>query len=513
MARKTNNILLGIGGSGARCVEAFLHLAASGIGPADVDVCVIDQDAANGNSSDALSLLSDIKKLQALLRRQGGDRLPDSAPFLRTSINSLGDDGLWSPAVKGNSRRPYAYFLVDSMKEAAGGALFDALYSKAEQNIELEEGYHGRPNIGAAILTANVLSNNTFLKALVDKMVTGAGAGQDTRIFLVGSIFGGTGAAGFPTIARLIGRHPEVARHRESVRIGGALLLPYFQFSDTGEGSDVVRARAASFLRNAEGALRYYDTLEQDGGVYDSLYVVGLDPYLTRPNLGRGGKKQSNPPMLPELLGALAAIRHFSVDEVEKGDVHISGRGSRAVFGWDDLPPPTATNASSVDAERANLRQLLGSTARMAFSFCNIYRPVLQPGLSASLKREAWYRRHLTAPGVAVESDAQTAIIALDKYLRRFLTWTAALTAASEVKGVFSMKLFEVGRYAETTNGADGIELKAKPRREDFPFLISGRRERDLHAVLNDLTYAAPLADAQGLGQFVGSLHQACRLT
>lgn len=512
MDRKTNNILLGIGGSGARCVESFLHLAACGIGPSDAHICVVDQDAANGNAAEALSLLSQLTVLQAMLKRgEGNHRLSDASSFLRTYVSALNGSGFWSPELPNNNRRPYSYFRAESM-DPASRALFDALYSDAEQSIELDEGYHGRPNIGAAVLTANVLSNDSFLESLVARIVEGAGAGQETRIFLVGSIFGGTGAAGFPTIARLISRHPEVVRKKNSIKIGGALLLPYFQFSDTQEDEKIVRAKAAAFLRNAEGALRYYDTIEREGGVYDSLYVVGLDPYLTRQNLGKGGKKQLNPPMLPELLGALAAIRHFSLATIEGGDIHISGRSGRNEFRWDDLPPPTAFDAAALPQDRAEIRRLLGAAMRFAFSYSHIYRPILTPTRVASVRKEAWYRRQIRTAGVSVESEAQPALTALNEYLQRLMRWAAEITVASEVKGAFSVRLFEVGRFAETTNGSGEVRLKDRPRRDDFQNLVVGSVERDLHSVLSELTYEAPLEGGQGLGQFIGALHHACRL-
>ena len=50
------NFVLGIGGTGARCVEAFLQLCAAGLGPESVSVGLIDQDEANGNVSRTLAL-------------------------------------------------------------------------------------------------------------------------------------------------------------------------------------------------------------------------------------------------------------------------------------------------------------------------------------------------------------------------------------------------------------------------------------------------------------------------
>lgn len=507
------NILIGIGGSGARCVEAFLHLAAAGIGPSDVSVCIIDQDAANGNSANAVSLLSQLMSLQGALKRAGGHRIPDETPFLRTSISPLNDSGYWTPELPANSRKPDSYFRADSMRPATR-ALYDALYSRDEQQgIDLEQGYHGRPNIGAAVLTASVLANDKFLRSLVDKIVSSSGAGRETRIFLVGSIFGGTGAAGFPTIARLISRHPDVARQRNAIKIGGALLLPYFHFSDTAEAESVVRAQAASFLRNTEGALRYYDMVEKEGGIYDALYVVGLNPYLTRPNLGPGGKIQVNPPMLPELLGALAAARHFLLNVVDPESVHISGRAKKEEFGWEDLPPPTATDQTSLSTARAKLRNDLGAAVRFAFSYSNVYRPALTPFGIPSIKKEAWFRRHLSTCGDAIRNETQAELSALDTYLKRFLEWTASMTLASEVRNVFSLRLFEVGRFAETVNDKGEVRLKDRPKRQEFPHLVSGGEARGLQAVMDELTYANTAHGGDGLGQFIAALYRACRLS
>ena len=54
--------------------------------------------------------------------------------------------------------------------------------------------------------------------------------GHEVRIFLVSSIFGGQGASGFPSIARLIRKILEQKGIQEGVYIGGALMLPYFKF-------------------------------------------------------------------------------------------------------------------------------------------------------------------------------------------------------------------------------------------------------------------------------------------
>ena len=49
-------------------------------------------------------------------------------------------------------------------------------------------------------------------------------------IFLSSSIFGGTGAAGFPSIARVIRRMAEQEGLSQNIQIGGCLMLPIFLF-------------------------------------------------------------------------------------------------------------------------------------------------------------------------------------------------------------------------------------------------------------------------------------------
>ena len=43
------NFLIGIGGTGAKCIEHLVHSCSSGLGPDKLWVGMVDQDEANGN--------------------------------------------------------------------------------------------------------------------------------------------------------------------------------------------------------------------------------------------------------------------------------------------------------------------------------------------------------------------------------------------------------------------------------------------------------------------------------
>jgi len=59
------NILIGVGGTGAKVVEATLYLLAAGLGPEKVIVGLVDQDNSNGNLARTLELIADLGTVRA----------------------------------------------------------------------------------------------------------------------------------------------------------------------------------------------------------------------------------------------------------------------------------------------------------------------------------------------------------------------------------------------------------------------------------------------------------------
>ena len=115
-------------------------------------------------------------------------------------------------------------------KEEAIGHLYKALYTKKERTTLLNEGFRGHPSIGAAVIAKKInLSDGNYtiegevwswLKNRVNEDVK---TGLTARIFLVGSIFGGTGAAGLPTVAKLLRHTFESFCESKKVVIGGGM--------------------------------------------------------------------------------------------------------------------------------------------------------------------------------------------------------------------------------------------------------------------------------------------------
>ena len=63
-------------------------------------------------------------------------------------------------------------------------------------DVEMDIGFVGNPNIGSVVL--NQFKDSEEFKEVASNF------NADDRIFIISSIFGGTGAAGFPTILKNI---------------------------------------------------------------------------------------------------------------------------------------------------------------------------------------------------------------------------------------------------------------------------------------------------------------------
>src|ERR1019366_5184000 len=161
------NFIIGIGGTGARCVESVLHLCAAGLGPDDLWVGFIDQDSSNGNLQDATDVLRLLGTLRNQLTEDVENRTPD-LPLLKTELwagtataSQMTDNTpfRWRPAPHDDDTF-HSLFTYDAPDPEAQ-ALMQALYYRgpetlapelSEHRMPLKKGFHGRPGLGAAVL-------------------------------------------------------------------------------------------------------------------------------------------------------------------------------------------------------------------------------------------------------------------------------------------------------------------------------------------------------------------------
>ncbi len=306
--------LFAIGGSGARVVRSLVHLLAAGVRIPNCEAVVpvlIDPDTQNGDVVRTVELL----KLYERLHRQLSDakrERPDgffAQPLLTLASLSSADaatSGLRDTFVYdfGGINKSFGEFLHRSSLSPDSGGLVDLLFSKASLDANLDLGFRGSPNVGSVVL--NGLMESKEMRFLAQNLRA------DDRVFFVSSIFGGTGAAGFPLLVKNM-RHegPPLANPdvRKRMKAGALVLLPYFVLdqpsaAEIAQGANFIDSR--SFVTKTKTALSYY--AQHLKGV-DATYYLGDEPGQPLAN-NPGKDAQRNAAHLIELVGALAPV-HF----------------------------------------------------------------------------------------------------------------------------------------------------------------------------------------------------------
>src|SRR5699024_1963621 len=89
-------------------------------------------------------------------------------------------------------------------KNQSNEEALNLVYPKKWQEENLGNGFQGRPFLGTAVFRA--IENTTSYKnnTLYTKIRNVLAGGETVKIFLIASIFGGTGATFFPNIAKSI---------------------------------------------------------------------------------------------------------------------------------------------------------------------------------------------------------------------------------------------------------------------------------------------------------------------
>jgi len=326
--------IIAIGGTGARLVEAIIHLAAAGVfifedptlRQEDLHIFFIDPDSRNGNAIARTETLDCYQECHRTVRdvSDGSDQKP--LLWMQTSVK---DFASWSPRQRGRTLGDI--FSRPDLRPSTR-SLLDVLYTTREQDMDLREGFRGRPAVGSGVM-GRLIQDERRWQDLVRNVQ------EEDKVFLCGSIFGGTGASGFPTLGRLLARDLRKRRNLRNVKLGGLLMLPYFSFEPPTEDGEI-NTHPDDFILRTHAALRYYETHALG---LDILYLLGGTPSSTRVQ-GRhnsGGKDQRNPPHFLELYGALALRNFVSTEPRGRSDslevAHIS-RQSEDSLSWRDIP-------------------------------------------------------------------------------------------------------------------------------------------------------------------------------
>lgn len=538
----TVNILIGIGGTGAKIVESALYLLSSGVGPqSGVTIGIVDQDNANGNvvrTENLLTLLQAVRSDFSSPRKNLIDwKKPDEGGgtgLFSIPLRPLFATGAhWRPAP--DNKPNLRHILQHQDMPEAEKILFDMMFrgeaageADKEQTMDLAEGYRGRAHVGAAALVSAINHDQPEFMAALLELLQKSSTGQDVRIFMAGSLFGGTGAAGFPTIARMLhklrtpgpGSAAKDAKVKaDKIHIGGALMLPYFSFAPPPEAEANVIA-SAQLLPQARVAVEFYQNLQAQEQVFDRLYVSGWDKMFDMGYHQPGRAEQRNPALIPELVAALAAMDFFTLasDDVKADRPMVAARRDDRMFGWDDLPANEALKKSLYEKLGGALRFALWWRYRVEPDVSD--RGKVKRGFLDSLGAATWLEK-LIGKDIDWENDTPQARINLRDYCELILKWAASSRLFSE-NVIHDFALWNGDRLlgeANRDNPTDPVELleqRIEPdSKEDLSMLLHAldpiTPPVTSEVVFGDLNEPIATGDSRGLGRMVAAVHRATR--
>lgn len=302
-----------IGGTGARVMRSLVMLLASGVkvNMERIVPIVIDVDSKNEDTARAIKALDLYKLIRS--RVYASKNVPSEGFFL-SEMAPLGQEAVEGSNVSqiktafqlefGNISRTFYNHLEVARMNDNNQNLLRLLFDDSpeedrntELNLNLTVGFKGNPNIGSIIF--NDLVNTEEYKYFARAFT------PNDKIFIVSSIFGGTGSSGFPQLVKNLRRNTNNLNDAlKTAKIGATVVMPYFTVEDS--TSSAVDAR--NFMSKTKAALSYYEKELKGTDKLDAMYYLYDEPGNPYAN-NEGGTAQKNDAHLVELLAAKAIVK------------------------------------------------------------------------------------------------------------------------------------------------------------------------------------------------------------
>lgn len=296
-------VMLSLGGSGERVMNSVVMLLAAGMrlqdpNHADMSLLPVFLDT----DTDSYALTHAREKIQEYQRLQ---EMFSEITWSNSTLFCTKIEDAAEITIDGKTMGSLSALIEETNFDEDKKAELSMLYSPDALEVGLGMGFIGMPNLGAVAL--NYLLCAPGFKQILDGLQDG------DRIFFVNSIFGGTGAAGFPLILNKLQDLDVVKKDNNQIAIGSLTLLPYFDFTtEEPEGPKDLKGftvNSDQFDSKSFAAFMYYDTNLDKNRISSQYFIGNTDKSLYRKCLG--GEKQSNSASLLELAAA-TSLFHFA---------------------------------------------------------------------------------------------------------------------------------------------------------------------------------------------------------
>ena len=314
-----NYYIIAAGGTGAMCVRSFIYLAAAGCAK-DFDtyhILLVDKDTKSDAVTACENLLEDYNVMYDQLRN-------DKFTFPKITLHKWSFTGAIMDEYEsktGKLAQDLSTLTLDKLlnpnHDPNTALLLNTMYTTAELNTDLKNGFYGHPNIGAPVfdyIRDRFLDpkGNPFMNSLRGELSKGK-----TYVYLFGSLFGGTGATVIPNVVlalRSIKGTGGTAIGRNNLILGGSMVMPYFKLPqmkpDCLDKLAQLVPEDTKFADQTREALDYYDSSQLLQEMMNLTLVGSSELDVTSEIFARGGEQHQHFHMVL-MLAAVAANRFF----------------------------------------------------------------------------------------------------------------------------------------------------------------------------------------------------------
>lgn len=258
-----------IGGTGLRVMKSITMLMASGMSTNGYTIVpvIIDPHLGldeRGKLNNLLDSYQSVYNNTIKIPNGNGETLPALEGFFNSRIlrlhqldqkNSSYEDGSF-----GDDFNKY----IETEKlgnDDINKHLVKMLFSTKNLTNKLDEGFRGSPNVGTVVL-GNIIKDSEWYAAFDRR------CDKEDRAFIISSIFGGTGASGFPLMEKMIKKESSNPIVR-GLTLGAVTVLPYYGLKDPEKTNSNIDSQ--NFYTKTKAALAYY----YDHTLSDYLYYAG----------------------------------------------------------------------------------------------------------------------------------------------------------------------------------------------------------------------------------------------
>lgn len=390
--------LIAVGGTGMRCLESFVHLCAAGLfDNKTIEILTLDTDQSNGNKGKVETLINLYNKVKTNDENSEGGEARNNT-FFSAKLNLY---RFFTDYSKTDRRT-----LAQLSRKTAGSRtqneensdLMDLFFDRdTVQEFQLDHGYRAQTHLGSMLMYHGIVEaarkakkggndmapQDQELKKFLELLNRHS---ANARVFVFGSVFGGTGASSIPILPTALGEGVKILVGKNEinfnkVKFASTLLTDYFTFGTPTQqqlDDEKVIADSANFALNSQAALKFYNSDPTVKDTYKVLYHIGWPTsnkadYTSPGKVTTGGADQKNASHLAELMCAAAAYDFFNLPKEELNEKKL-----KYVYRTVELTDNDTirfTGSSFVGSKDGELfENKLGALLSLAFTILSTYR-------------------------------------------------------------------------------------------------------------------------------------------